>query len=137
MEDVRMLPTLLHSAGGLAQPGTFVKMGSVDAGLSYTAMLEECFGWNGLRLEANPEACAKLNVSGRSAPCVNSRVCLHSPGSASVAKQRREQLATRVLCESLQIIMKRHGYMHADLLSLDVGGAYDKRAPMHRRSLCT
>ena len=46
---------------------------------SNTLMLEKCFGWQGLLIEANPESFAKLNASTRTAHKLYSAVCAAGP----------------------------------------------------------
>ena len=75
-EDILLLPTLLNLTGG--NPGTFVELGALD-GVTYsnTRVLEQCYGWHGLLIEANPTNFAKLQRSGRAATTamVHSAVC--------------------------------------------------------------
>ena len=75
-EDLLLVPTLLRAAGG--GPGTFVEMGALD-GLTYsnTLVLERCFNWTGVLLEANPANYAKLLRSKRAnnAKLVHAAVC--------------------------------------------------------------
>ena len=61
-EDFYLLPFLLKAAGG--GPGTFVELRALD-GVQYsnTFMLEHCFGWSGLLIEANRQRC-RASLSG-------------------------------------------------------------------------
>ena len=55
-EDLILLPTLLALIHGSAERGgSFAELGAFD-GVSYsnTFMLEKCFGWRGVLIEANP-----------------------------------------------------------------------------------
>ncbi|EOD13264.1 hypothetical protein EMIHUDRAFT_247068 [Emiliania huxleyi CCMP1516] len=73
-EDLLMLPMLLHVADN--KPGTFVELGAFDGvDSSNSIMLERCFGWTGLLIEANPSTYAKLLHSGRKARMINSAIC--------------------------------------------------------------
>ena len=61
-EDLLLLPLLLNRTG-LRTPGTFVEAGAFD-GLdsSNTLILERCFDWTGLLVEANPHNYARLRA---------------------------------------------------------------------------
>ena len=61
LEDVLLLPTLMRAVGGLRKPGVFVELGALDGKkFSNTFMLERCFGWRGILIEANPINFARL-----------------------------------------------------------------------------
>ena len=142
-EDVLMLPTLL--AGTRGKPGTFVELGAFDGvKFSNTLMLEKCFGWQGLLIEANPESFAKLNASTRTAHKLYSAVCAAATRPPTVRmtldggttagditrlskgrQQRRAGRAVDVPCRPLQELMTAYGLDGADLLSLDVEGSED------------
>ena len=142
-EDVLMLPTLL--AGTRGKPGTFVELGAFDGvKFSNTLMLEKCFGWQGLLIEANPESFAKLNASARTAHKLYSAVCAAATRPPTVRitldggttagditrlskgrQQRRAGRAVDVPCRPLQELMTAYGFDGADLLSLDVEGSED------------
>lgn len=63
-QDLMLLPTLLTLASG--KPGTFVEIGAFDGDkYSNTYMLEKCFGWSGLLVEAQPQNYARLLLAGR------------------------------------------------------------------------
>ena len=63
-EDLLLLPTLLRLVCG--RPGTFVEAGAFN-GYTYsnTAVLETCFGWSGLLVEANPANFRALAANAR------------------------------------------------------------------------
>jgi hypothetical protein len=74
-EDLALLPTLLRNSP-THRAGTFVEIGALDGfTFSNTLMLERCFGWRGVLIEANPLNFAKLNASGRPSVKVQSAVC--------------------------------------------------------------
>ena len=76
VEDMLLLPTLLQAAGW-GRRGVFVELGAYD-GYKYsnTFVLERCFGWRGVLIEANPANFARLQKSPyRSATKVHSAVC--------------------------------------------------------------
>jgi len=155
LEDVLLLPTLMRAVGGLRNPGVFVELGALDGKrFSNTWMLERCFSWRGLLIEANPINFAKLNASGRTAcaegRCVHSAVCREGVGSVRISleggetagelrfltKKRQKSRAKRVAdvpCEPLSSLMARHGLAsEADFLSLDVAGQGTHSAPLSR-----
>ena len=145
-EDLLLLPTLMRAVGGLHRPGTFVELGALDGRtFSNTLMLEQCFGWTGILIEANPISFSKLNASGRTAALVHSAVCEAAGGfggkQATVTfsldggetageltyltkrrQRKRLKRSVEVPCEPLRSIMKRHGHSRVDFLSLDVEG---------------
>ena len=75
-EDLLLLPLLLGLADAAGGNGTFVELGAFD-GLtaSNTLVLERCFSWRGVLIEANPASFAQLRASGRAAATVHSAVC--------------------------------------------------------------
>ena len=77
MEDLLLLPSLLRASGDA--PGVFIELGALD-GIRFTntLVLERCFGWSGLLIEANPRNFAKLQRSGRRAKMVHSAICQQS-----------------------------------------------------------
>ena len=147
-EDITMLPDLLAAAaattGTSGGHGTFVELGAYDGETySNTWLLERCFGWRGLLIEANPSNFKKLCISGRKAALkVHSAVCERDgqvamfaeggpgAGSAKVStpfEQRlRHNLANttvEVPCKPLRSLMADAGLQTATFLSLDVEGA--------------
>jgi FkbM family methyltransferase len=85
-EDLTLLPALLALTGG--RTGTFVEIGALD-GVFYsnTLMLERCYGWTGLLIEANPSNAARLRrnlAAGRrdatKAQAEYAAVCDHAGG---------------------------------------------------------
>lgn len=146
LEDVLLLPTLMRAVGG--QPGVFVELGALDGKkFSNTFMLEQCFGWRGLLIEANPINFARLNASGRptcvEGRCIHSAVCKEGVGSLRMSldggetageldfltRRRKKSRAKRTVdvpCEPLSSLMARYGLPSADFLSLDVEGAEGK-----------
>ena len=144
LEDILLLPTLLRLAA--ARPGgggVFVEAGALDGRrFSNSAMLERCFGWNGVLVEANPDNYARLLASGRKAQFVNAAICngrsiRMTAGGGEVAAQldampsnhlQRWSLSNRsveVPCRTLRGIMEAAGSPRADILFLDVEGAED------------
>ena len=163
-DDIRLLPMLACAAGGpLAAPhkaalslpvprGSFVELGAYN-GLSNsnTFMLERCFAWRGLLIEASPSNYKMLAISSnRTAHKVHSAVCAAPggvvevsavgdqmggeialiPGAAMRKFKERLKLASSVAtvpCAPLGELMGRAGlHQGSDFLSLDVEGAEAK-----------
>ena len=147
-EDLTLLPTLLKVANG--RPGTFVELGALD-GLrwSNTRVLEACYDWKGLLIEANPRNFELLQRSGRRAKKIHSAICADGVGfaevtvdgdavagevgvmtAAHVRKWTTRGLLTNrttpVPCTSLSHIMASAGVSRVDFLSLDVEGAEEE-----------
>eukprot|EP00966_Prymnesium_polylepis_P125801 2908632-Prymnesium_polylepis.1 len=73
-EDHLLLPTLLRMAAGA--PGVFVELGALDGRMySNTIILEKCFSWRGVLVEANPTNYQQLRRSGRTASLVHAAIC--------------------------------------------------------------
>ena len=84
-EDLLLLPTLLGlvASKGQGLAGTFVELGAFDGVTdSNTFMLQHCFGWKGVLIEASPLNFRMLNQSGREtgATLWHSGVCNSSAG---------------------------------------------------------
>ena len=112
-EDFLLLPTLLSATRG--GPGVFVELGALDGRqYSNTIVLEQCFNWRGVLVEANPSNFARLLQSRRRAVCIHSAVCAEANVSinvtidggvmavvptlfsASVAEQRKKKGCERI-----------------------------------------
>ena len=144
-EDLLLLPTLLKArpGGDVWNPGVFLELGAFDGKrLSNTYMLERCFSWTGLLVEANPSNYAKLRVSGRRAAKLHSAVCPQGGTVKFTAKggQVASQLAedskqhrrkwvqqlgksgklVSVPCAPLGSLIAKAGIGKPDFLSLDV-----------------
>ena len=145
-EDLLLLPTLLSLTGGA--PGVFVELGAADGMTgSNTFMLERCFNWTGLLIEANPGNFALLKErSGRRAPIVHSSVCnegsvpftrfggmnaaridamTDSFKKSNSAKHQldKEDNVVQVPCHKLSALLDDAGFGHVHYFSLDVEGA--------------
>jgi FkbM family methyltransferase len=139
-EDFVLLPTLLAAAaasGGLFE-GLFVELGALDGvSISNTFLLERCFNWTGVLIEANPTNFANLQRSHRRAHTVHAAVCPSGsvtmstePGPVSSqldvsAWRSSAQSNVTVHCQTLTRIMHRElpPPHRANILSLDVEGA--------------
>lgn len=74
-EDLALLPLLLRMTM-MRRAGRFVELGAyTGVAFSNTLVLEKCFGWHGLLIEANSANFEKLQQSGRSAVLRRSAVC--------------------------------------------------------------
>ena len=133
-EDLILLPELLMVAGG--RPGTFVELGAFDGiNASNTLVLERCFNWTGLLIEANPVNFEALQTrSGRRSTMIHSAVCtpagvvqmtVNGGAKASQFGQWRKE-TVEVPCQPLTRIMEAAGLPKAHFFSLDVEGAEDK-----------
>lgn len=73
-EDLELLPLLLRAASGL--PGIFVEVGAHFGGPdSQSWLLEKCFNWTGVLIDAHPRNFARLVQADRSARKVHAAVC--------------------------------------------------------------
>lgn len=148
-EDVTLLPTLLATTSG--HIGTFVEIGANDGITgSNSLLLERCWRWRGLLIEANTKNFAKLRSSKRVAHMAHSGVCAASPdgsprhievagdgvysgvaaGSATVQSYLRRHArhsVSRVPCRPMGALLEDAGFGNRtiDFLSLDVEGAED------------
>lgn len=155
-EDLMLLATLLLHAqrfGGAEGTRHFVELGAYDGvTFSNTYMLEKCFDWSGLLVEANPANFHKLNTSGRRSTLVHSAVCSEEHGGMvefmvagnnfagaidSLTDEKMSKMPPRIRaaakartvqvpCRPLKAIMADAGVHRAQLLSLDVEGAEEK-----------
>ena len=150
-EDIQLYPLLscaarIHGAGK-----SFVELGAFDGVThSNTYMLEKCYGWSGLLLEASPANYALLrSSSNRTATMIHTAVCDTKTGSVDVsvnsgefggetalmqsanfkkfAHKKNLTRTARVRCSPLEDLMARSGMSSgATWLSLDVEGAEAK-----------
>ena len=149
-EDIILLPLLFSSANG--KPGTFVEIGAYDGhDRAQTWLLEKCFNWTGVLIEASPQNFAELTRCNRSSVKVHSAVC-NGTGEVTVAggggtvagviedfapsfarqwsKVRKQcggsSCSSRVPCRPLGAIIADAGFPQANFLSLDVEGGEEK-----------
>ena len=150
-EDQMLLPTLI-SAAARGERGTFVELGAFTGEHSNTAVLERCFGWSGLLIEANPTNFAKLRLADRprshkvhSAVCNKTTAGSHNnsveftisggtvAGQVDMLNEKHQQSwghlnhaskTVRVPCQTLRHILADNDLKDgATFLSLDVEGA--------------
>ena len=156
-EDWQLLPTLLgvaaarYHTSGRTSGGRFVELGAYQGtDLSNSLLLERCYNWTGVLIEANPNNFAVLRTAGRRARLVHSAVCEGDGSSGTtvpitvngmavsgqvgamsdtyIRKERRGDNISdvvRVNCRSLASIIRPESHRY-DFLSLDVEGAEDK-----------
>ena len=144
---VRACLALLHASNSTA--GSFVELGALDGvRFSNTIMLERCWGWRGLLVEANPVSYAALEHSGRTAHTEHAAVCEAGSGNVTIvtsskysemsgflssfrngsmrrfARRVNLQDTSVVPCARLDVLMERVGLPErVNFLSLDVEGA--------------
>lgn len=128
-------------AGG--EGGIFVEMGGLDGvTFSNTLLYENCVGWDGILIEAQPDN-TKLLFENRPCPVVIPEgVCSVDDGDEystirmSIGEGTAYDLATRgedkedggghgveVLCRPLSAMLEEHGVTRINFFSLDVEGA--------------
>lgn len=149
-EDIILMATLVSAAKG--HRGTFVELGAFTGQHSNTAILERCFGWSGLLIEANPSNFAQLQAKAHrprsrkvhSAVCgaegINGKKSVRfTQKGGSVAGQvdmlteqhqkdwgrlNKPSQSVEVPCQPLERIMADNGLADgATFLSLDVEGS--------------
>jgi FkbM family methyltransferase len=149
-DDIRLLAMLRATASG--HTGTFVEIGAYDGVDSQTRVLETCYGWSGVLIEANPEHYKWLLRANRSSATkrVFSAVCQPPPNTTTGTVTmrlaggtissvvglayahdrrygvhfRRNSSTAQVPCSTLPHIMANNGLSSgATFLSLDVEGA--------------
>lgn len=141
-EDLLLLPTLMASVASRGRgAGLFVELGALDGmSISNTLLLEVCFNWTGVLIEANPNNYAHLKRSGRKAAKVHAAVCpagesiIMSRGAGPKASQldvsawrprENPNRTVTVPCRPLSLVMQEMlpAPHTANFLSLDVEGA--------------
>ena len=152
-DDIRLLALLRSAAAADGHQGSFVEIGAYDGINSQTWVLEKCYGWSGVLIEANPEHYhGLLLAANRSAATqrVHSAVCKpprgHETGKLEMRLAggtissavglgqahdkrygvhfRRNGTTAMVPCAALPSIISAAGFgSGATYLSLDVEGA--------------
>ena len=146
-ESGRLLLALLYASNNTT--GSFVELGALNGvNLSNTIMLERCWGWRGLLVEANPLSYEELERSGRTAHKEHAAVCEAGSGNMTIALSRKQHEISgflssyvngsmkrfsryvnlsdtaQVPCARLDVLMKRADMpARVNFLSLDVEGA--------------
>lgn len=146
-EDLLLLPTLLGLVASQGRSaGTFVELGAFDGVIdSNSYMLQHCFGWTGVLIEASPHNFGLLKMSGREfgAKLWHSGVC-DSPGGVlqfaegagspqtsgdfqfltKTRQMLRRNTTVSVPCRPLSDILSDSALTETiDFLSLDVEGS--------------
>ena len=147
-EDVNLLPLVRWAAG--RRPGRFVELGASDGfDGSMTLMLEKCFGWTGVLIEAHPALCKKLMTANRTAHKVCGAVCPRgqtvtmpvesnisgATGTLTVLDFASEEYVktwkwfldttntVKVPCKPMPDILSEAGILDVDFISIDTQGA--------------
>jgi len=142
-EAIDLLPLQLESAG--FKPGVFLEIGANDGFLSsQTLVLERCFGWQGILIEASPRNFARLKRSNRTATKIHSAACkqggtirMSDVGSsvdaavdlvseAYMAKWGKHMNVSHLVdvpCKELRDIIRDAGHGEVDFMSVDVQGS--------------
>lgn len=113
--------------------GIFLEMGGLD-GLTFsnTLMFEQCLGWNGLLIEAQPNNFAKLEVNRPCAITIGEAACsvedgptIRMWGDAGTASMVGEDGANHVdvKCRPLSQMLEENGIDRINFFSLDVEGS--------------
>lgn len=131
--DIALFPLLFRAATKNGGRGTFVEIGALDGyKFSNSLMLETCFDWTGVLIEASKANFEKLEKSARKAVKVWSAICDHKTtivfgGSGERASQySSEKGGIQTPCAPLQTVVEEQGGLpsgKATFLSLDVEGA--------------
>ena len=157
-EDIVLIPLLLEAAAASSTGShrySFTEIGAFDGFTeSQTWLLDKCFGWHGVLIEASPQNFAQLNATHRSKHSVkvHSAAC-NGTGSvtvlggggtvAGVADDFARSFAKKwsnmhtnncggmpckseVACRPLPSIIADAGFPHVTFLSLDVEGGEER-----------
>lgn len=114
--------------------GIFLEMGALDGiTFSNTLMFEQCLGWNGLLIEANPKSFTKLRENRPCAITVGEAACkvddgptlrmAGNEGVASIVKDDAKDNVVEVPCRPLSQMLEENGIDRINFFSLDVEGA--------------
>lgn len=149
VEDVDLMPILIRMMNG--KPGTFLEIGGADGiTSSQTFLLEKCFNWTGILVEAHPDAFRLLqrNRPGPLAHNFHAAAC-KEPGYIHVAmgisrtgvsaalelnpsgckkQTAKHYIGTtpkRVECREVRNLVREVGFHGVDFASIDVEGAED------------
>lgn len=147
-EELTLLPTLLRIA---PRAGVFMELGALDGvDGSHTLLLEKCFNWTGILMEAQPTTFAYLSRAPRRSKKFHAAACKDgsnvsitkmASGISVVAEFASKEYIARwgrhfpkpsagggyvqVPCMGLATAMQQSGFAAIDFLSLDVQGAED------------
>lgn len=142
-EEIELLAPLLRLARG--RRGTFLEIGASDGvDGSHSLVLEKCFGWDGILVEAQPQSFQIMMHAPRSVSRVHAAACeegrnismSHTANGIGVAmelttphylarwrKYVSPSRTIQVRCRPLGDIVRAAGFSRIDFLSLDVQGA--------------
>lgn len=143
-EDAAAIRSFFSTADGRpVRGGTFLEIGGVDGLVeSNTWVLERCFGWRGVLVEAHPLHFSRLITNRRASLNLHFAVCDSSSGGGWVSYSRgantgakassrtvkapaadSTRMHTQVECASLGGVLSRLGVRRLDLVSIDVEGS--------------
>lgn len=121
--------------------GVFLELGALDGvTFSNTLILEQCYGWNGVLIEAQPSNAAKLRINRPCTAVIEAvGICSSTHNPPYIRMSREEGTAfdlsvntqtnidqvkyDEVPCKPLSKILQHHGVSHIHFMSLDVEGA--------------
>eukprot|EP00986_Skeletonema_menzelii_P002274 scaffold619_cov150-Skeletonema_menzelii.AAC.22 len=119
---------------GGVERGIFLEMGALD-GISFSnsLMFEQCLGWNGLLIEANPKSFTKLRENRPCAITIGETACSVDEGPtlrmagvegvATIVKDNVKEDYVEVPCRPLSQMLEENGIDRINFFSLDVEGA--------------
>lgn len=113
-EDMLLLPTLISATRG--QPGTFVELGAFTGYNSNTFVLESCFRWSGLLIEASPSNFRQLVKAVRPrSQKVHSAICDATYANSTVRLTLSGGPSSAQLDTQSELHQQRWGWAHAGL----------------------
>jgi len=108
-EDRVLLRNLLLASE--MRPGTFLEIGAMDGdSFSNTLMLERCYNWTGLLVEADPGNFARLNQSNRQAAMMHAAACEHVGGTIPFLMNKHRDREKGFSPVSVQLDAVSHGF---------------------------
>lgn len=123
-----------EASAGNQRTGIFLEMGALDGiTFSNTLMFEQCLGWDGLLVEANPTSFAKLKENRPCAVTIGEAACSvedgptlrmsGAEGVAAVIDDEDHVDSFEVPCRPLSQMLEENGVDRINFFSLDVEGA--------------
>ena len=132
-ELIDVLPLLYFVAR--KRSGSFLEVGAAT-GMdgTHTLVLERCFGWNGLLVEAQPRTYARLQQSPRTSAKMWAAACpdgehiritnsSNQRATTIISAKAKATSTTLVPCREIRTMMANEGLMRLHFASVDVQGA--------------